>query len=96
MRVKSGFRFQVRKSFAAAFKKWRRQNNIPLKQIAADLGVSITTIDLWESGRRFPCSEHLDALAEYIGLLPCQFFCILADQCQPGECRLAAWPASSD
>ena len=81
----------IRNSFAIAFKNWRRKNKVPLKQIAADLGVSVNAISLWELGKSFPTGEHFEILAAYTGQSPCQLFCIMADQCQPDQCLLAKW-----
>jgi transcriptional regulator with XRE-family HTH domain len=76
-------------SFATAFKNWRRKNKIPLKQVAADLGVSVNTVSLWELGKRFPSKRHLEMLTDYTGLPPCKLFCVMADKCVPAECLLA-------
>jgi len=40
----------IRKSFATASRNWRLKNDIPLKQIAADLGISVSTVNFWNSG----------------------------------------------
>jgi len=88
---KSATRIDIRNSFAAAFKNWRRKRRIPLKQIAADLGVSVNTVSLWELGRRFPTGRHFEMLTEYTGQSPCQLLCVVADQCQAEECLLAKW-----
>jgi hypothetical protein len=37
----------IRASFATAFRNWRLKNNVPLKKIAKDLGVSIATVNSW-------------------------------------------------
>jgi transcriptional regulator with XRE-family HTH domain len=76
-------------SFAIAFKSWRRKHKIPLKKVAADLGVSINTINLWELGKRFPSKRHFAMLAAYTAMPPCKLFCIMADKCVPAECLLA-------
>ncbi len=79
----------IRAMFATAFKNWRRRNNVPLKKIAADLGLSVNTISLWELGKRFPTGRHFEMLADYTGEPPCRLFCIMADKCVPTECLLA-------
>lgn len=79
----------IRASFATAFRNWRRANKLPLKKIAADLGVSISTVDLWESGKRFPGGRNFELLAHYTGLPPCKLFCVMADKCMPADCLLA-------
>ena len=76
-------------SFAIAFQNWRRKKKIPLKQVAADLGLSVNTINLWELGKRFPTGPHFQMLAEYTGMPPCRLFCVIADKCVPAECLLA-------
>ena len=79
----------IHASFAIAFKNWRQKNKIPLKQIAADLGLSVNTISLWELGKRFPSKHHFAMLADYTGLPPCKLFCVMADKCVPADCLLA-------
>ena len=76
-------------SFAIAFKNWRRKNDFSLKQVAADLGLSVNTISLWELGKTFPSKRHFEILADYTGQPPCKLFCIMADKCVPTECLLA-------
>ena len=79
----------IRASFATAFRNWRQKENIPLKKIAADLGVSSATISLWELGKRFPTGRHFEMLVEYTGVPPCRLFCVMGDKCIPAECLLA-------
>ena len=76
-------------AFAAAFKHWRLKNNLPVKQIAADLGVSVPTVCTWETGKRFPTGRHFERLIDYTGLPPCRLFCVMSDKCVPAECLLA-------
>jgi hypothetical protein len=83
------FHCDVRASFATAFSAWRRKNKIPLKTIAKDLGVSISTVDSWEIGLSFPGSYNFERLVEYTGLPPCKLFCVMADKCVPADCLLA-------
>ena len=75
-------------SFAIAFRNWRARKAIPLKQIAADLAVSIATVNAWEQGKRFPTVRHFTVLVDYTGLPPCKLFCVLADKCVPAECQM--------
>ncbi len=89
------FPCDIRTSFAKAFGAWRRKNNIPLKKIAAELGISLSTVDAWELGERFPTAEHLQALVNYTGLPPCRLFCIMVDKCVPPDCLLAMLKPSS-
>ncbi len=85
----SSFRCDARASFAAAFRHWRQTNKVPLKKIARDLGVSISTVNSWESGARFPGGYNFEMLVDYTGLPPCKLFCIMADKCVPADCLLA-------
>ena len=55
--------------------RWRQEHDLLLKQVAPDLGVSITTLHDWETGRRFPTGEHLDAISRYTGVAVCRLFC---------------------
>jgi len=79
----------IRGSFATAFRNWRLKENIPLKKVAADLGVSIATVNSWEAGKRFPTGRHFEMLANYTGVPPCRLFCVMADKCIPSDCLLA-------
>jgi transcriptional regulator with XRE-family HTH domain len=79
----------IRGSFATAFRNWRLKNNVPLKRVATDLGVSIATVNSWESGKCFPTGRHFEMLADYTGVPPCRLFCVMADRCVPAECLLA-------
>jgi transcriptional regulator with XRE-family HTH domain len=79
----------IRASFATAFRNWRLKSDIPLKKIATDLGVSIATVNSWESGKRFPTGRHFEMLTDYTGVPPCRLFCVMADKCVPAECLLA-------
>ena len=83
------FSCNVRASFAVAFRNWRLKNNIPLKKIAMDLGLAISTVNSWELGERFPTGRHFEMLANYTGVPPCRLFCVMADKCVPDDCLLA-------
>ena len=83
---KTAFKCDLRASFAAAFKNWRRKHGIPLKLIAADLGLSVSVVSAWELGERFPCGENFERLVEYTGQPPCHLLCTSAAQCRPGGC----------
>ena len=89
MNPPSNFHCDVRASFATAFRAWRKRSDIPLKQIAKDLGVSVATISSWELGKRFPTGSNFEMLANYTGLPPCRLFCVMADKCVPSDCLLA-------
>ena len=79
----------VRASFATAFSAWRKKKRIPLKTIAKDLGVSISTVNSWEAGQCFPGGRNFEKLVEFTGLPPCKLFCVMADKCVPADCMLA-------
>ena len=89
MAPKSNFRCNIRTSFATAFSTWRRKNNIPLKKVAKDLGLAVSTINSWELGERFPTGRNFEILANYTGVPPCRLFCVMADKCVPAECLMA-------
>ncbi len=76
-------------SFAKAFRHWRLNSGIPLKQIAKDLGLSVSTVNSWELGERFPSGRNFERLVNYTGVPPCKLFCVKADQCVPMDCLLA-------
>jgi transcriptional regulator with XRE-family HTH domain len=76
-------------SFAIAFNYWRRKKRIPLKQIAQDLGLSISTVSAWGAGEHFPSGPHFSILVTYTGVPPCKLFCVMADKCVPADCLLA-------
>jgi transcriptional regulator with XRE-family HTH domain len=86
---KPKFNCDIRANFATAFRNWRLKNNIPLKAIAKDLGLSISTVSSWELGERFPAGYNFEMLANYTGMPPCKLFCVMADKCVPAECLLA-------
>ena len=86
--LKTGLGCDIRKNFAIAFKKWRQRNSYLLKQIAADLGVSVNTVNLWEMGRLFPDGKNIERLSEYTGLPPCRLFCLMAAKCTRSHCLL--------
>jgi len=80
---------KFRASFALAFRSWRQKSQIPLKQIASDLGVSTSTVSAWELGERFPSGDHFERLVEYTGLPPCRLFCVMTEECVPADCLQA-------
>jgi len=82
-------RCDIRANFAKAFGAWRTKNNHTLKQVAAELGITLATVSLWERGERFPTEKHFQALVSYTGIPPCRLFCVMADRCVPAACLLA-------
>jgi transcriptional regulator with XRE-family HTH domain len=89
VRARSSFPCDICASFATAFSAWRRKHNIPLKQVAVDLGLAVSTINSWELGERFPSGRNFERLANYTGVPPCRLFCVMADKCVPADCLLA-------
>ena len=89
MAPKSNSQCDIRASFANAFRNWRVKNHIPLKQIAKDLGLSVSTVSSWEVGERFPSGRNFERLVNYTGVPPCKLFCVMADKCVPVDCLLA-------
>ena len=72
-----------------SFSNWRLKNKIPLKKIARDLGLSVSTVSSWELGERFPSGHNFERLVDYTGVPPCKLFCVMADKCVPVDCLLA-------
>jgi transcriptional regulator with XRE-family HTH domain len=62
-----------RQLLAKRLRTWRLQKDIPLKELAAALGISISLASAWEHGKRFPSGLQLMALAEYTGQPICRF-----------------------
>jgi transcriptional regulator with XRE-family HTH domain len=79
----------IRASFATAFRNWRLEHNIPLKKIARDLRLAVSTVNSWELGERFLTGRNFEMLVDYTGVPPCKLFCVMADKCVPVECLLA-------
>jgi hypothetical protein len=82
----SSFRQDVSRNLGHRLRQWRESQELPLRSVAARLGVTCATVSCWECGKRFPSGKHIDALAALTGLLPCQFFCHLPDGC-PLHCQ---------
>jgi len=53
-------------AFGNHLRDWREHNDVSLKEMAADLDISISTVSAWETGRRFPSGVHCDLVAEYL------------------------------
>jgi transcriptional regulator with XRE-family HTH domain len=60
--------------FASRLRAWRRKQGKPLKEVAADLGVSIAIVSEWEHGHRFPSVKHLQSVTRYTGISASDFF----------------------
>ena len=89
MSQKPNFHCDIRTSFVTAFSTWRRKNNIPLKKIAKELGLAVSTVNSWELGERFPTGRNFEMLVDYTGVPPCKLFCVMADKRVPTDCLLA-------
>jgi DNA-binding transcriptional regulator YiaG len=81
-------------TFATAFHSWRLKRNIPLRKIAKDLGISIATVNSWESGQRFPTGRHLERIVDYTGVPPCRLLCRITHEHASAE-RPKAMPKKS-
>jgi transcriptional regulator with XRE-family HTH domain len=88
----SGFKCDIRKIFAGNLSNWRRERNIPLKQVSTELGFSVATISKWERGERFPLPQNIDLFVEYTGQPLCHFMCAFARLCHGGGCLLTKSP----
>ena len=60
----------------------------PIKRVALELGVSVSTVSDWERGERFPSGRHLLELANLFGKPMCQLMCGGPEKC-PFACQLA-------
>jgi len=60
---------------SASLTTWRKQSGKLIKQLAADIGVSPSTVSAWMSGRRSPSGAHLDALSAITGMPTSCMFC---------------------
>ena len=83
VKVRRGYRDLL----AERLRCWRTEKQLTLKAIASDLGVSISLVKDWETGRRFPCAENLENLAKYMHLKPCRLFCVPSRTCRTNCCR---------
>jgi transcriptional regulator with XRE-family HTH domain len=68
--------------FARRMKEWRKDQGLPLKHVAKELGVSVSIVSEWENGNRFPSVSNLESIAKYLGMPVC---CLLYPG--KGKCR---------
>jgi transcriptional regulator with XRE-family HTH domain len=54
---------------------WHDGNGWPLKKIANDLNIKMSTWSRWKKGKRFPAPDQIQSLADYVGVPVCRFFC---------------------
>lgn len=75
--------------FGPLLNHWRviEQGNPPIKQVAADFGVSESTWSRWENGGRFPTPKQIQPLADFLRIPPCRFFCSPDWRCTRRERR---------
>lgn len=83
---KRRLKWDIRASFATALRNWRQTHNLTLNQVATDLGLSASTINLWEQAKRFPAVRHFDLVAAYTRVPPCRLICLMADDCLSSGC----------
>jgi len=71
----------------------RKRAGLPLKRVAHELGVSITTCSQWENGFRFPTAEHFMQLSK---LLKCPPSCLFCKElgAEPSNCPKNSEPSS--
>lgn len=62
-------------ALGSTIRHWRVQRELPQKALATDLGVSVSTVNKWESGERFPSAKNLVHLAVLFKIPICRFFC---------------------
>lgn len=82
-------KWDIRASFATAFRNWRQTNSLTMNQVATDLDLSVNTISSWEQGKRFPAVGHFDLVVAYTRVPPCRLICVMADDCLPSGCLSA-------
>lgn len=63
-----GVRNPLVRAFAERLIRWRQEQHLTLKNVADDLGVSVSIVCEWEHGRRFPSADHFLAIARYTGV----------------------------
>ena len=67
--------------FSKNLRAWRLKQHLLLKTVASDLGISVPTLDAWETGHRFPTAEHLDRISSVTGIPICLLFCARNGEC---------------
>jgi transcriptional regulator with XRE-family HTH domain len=65
----------ARNILAANLRRWRSVRKLPLKHVARDLGIAVSTWSQWETGKRFPPDDLLDLLANYMRVPVCHLLC---------------------
>ena len=52
----------VKVLFGRNLRVWRKSKKLLIKEVAAELGVSVSTWCQWETGLRFPLGDYLEML----------------------------------
>ena len=55
-------------AFAGNLCVWRKKNGVKLREVAAELDLSVSIVSEWAHGRRFPNVDHFYALSQYTGI----------------------------
>ena len=55
-------------SFPNRLRTFLKEKRVKNKDLAQELGVSVSTIGYWLSGKREPSEEHMDALCDFFGV----------------------------
>jgi transcriptional regulator with XRE-family HTH domain len=66
---------KIREHFSRQIKLWREAHQWSIDCLARQIGVSASTISLWESSKRFPSLENIAALARLMKQPVSLFFC---------------------
>jgi len=78
--IMSGTSVKIAERFGKRLRDWRKEQDLPQKAVAAELGVSAEIVSDWERGVRFPCQRHLGLITSYTQIPLCSFF-------RHGQCR---------
>lgn len=72
----------IKAIFAARLREWRTTHRLPLKAVAQEMGVAVSSLSQWECGLVLPSASKIALISCYTSLPPCYFFC-------PEHCALA-------
>jgi len=67
--------------FSKFLRDWRCVQNLKLETAARGLGVSVSTWDHWETGRRVPSLTNLFAIADFLKIPAQCLICIKNEIC---------------
>ena len=56
------------KSFHLIFKQLRSETDLTQKEIASELGVSLSLVAMWETGQRLPSPDLYEQIADYFNV----------------------------